>query len=82
MAEEKGFIPGPDETVADVVFLDGATTAETASATSGRGVGLSAVRELCRSFKGDAHLTANEQGHGSLLVMSFTKINEDLKNSA
>ncbi|MDQ3234975.1 MAG: ATP-binding protein [Pseudobdellovibrionaceae bacterium] len=72
MAEEKGFRPGPEETVADVVFLDGATTAESASATSGRGVGLSAVRELCRGFKGDAHLLANDQGQGSLLCMTFT----------
>ncbi|MDQ3234139.1 MAG: ATP-binding protein [Pseudobdellovibrionaceae bacterium] len=83
MAEEKGFTPSPEETVADVVFLDGATTAETASATSGRGVGLSAVRELCRSLKGDAHLLANDQGQGSLLLMSFeAATNEHLKNSA
>ncbi len=82
MAQEKGFVPGPEETVADVVFLDGATTAETASATSGRGVGLSAVRELCRRFKGDAHLLANDQGQGSLLTMTFEVANEHLKNSA
>ncbi|MDQ3231045.1 MAG: ATP-binding protein [Pseudobdellovibrionaceae bacterium] len=82
MAEEKGFSPGPDETVADVVFLDGATTAETASTTSGRGVGLSVVRELCRNFKGDAHLLANDQGQGSLLVMSFEVANEHSKLSA
>ncbi|MDQ3231355.1 MAG: ATP-binding protein, partial [Pseudobdellovibrionaceae bacterium] len=82
MAEEKGFTPSPEETVADVVFLDGATTAETASATSGRGVGLSAVRELCRNFHGDAHLLANDQGQGSLLVMNFIGAREHLKNSA
>ncbi len=82
MAEEKGFRPGPEETVADVVFLDGATTAETASATSGRGVGLSAVRELCRNFQGDAHLLANDLGQGSLLLMSFAATNEHLKISA
>ncbi|HYX32206.1 MAG TPA: ATP-binding protein [Oligoflexus sp.] len=82
MAEEKGFKPGPEETVADVVFLDGATTAETASATSGRGVGLSAVRQLCRGLNGDAHLLANDQGEGSLLVLSFIGASEHLKNSA
>ncbi|MDQ3230198.1 MAG: Hpt domain-containing protein, partial [Pseudobdellovibrionaceae bacterium] len=76
MAEEKGFSPGPEETVADVVFLDGATTAETASVTSGRGVGLSAVRELCLGLKGDAHLLANEKGQGSLLVMRFAASNQ------
>ncbi|HYX32994.1 MAG TPA: hypothetical protein VE954_07750 [Oligoflexus sp.] len=82
MAEEKGCRPGPEETVADVVFLDGATTAETASATSGRGVGPSVVRELCRNFDGDAHLLANDQGQGSLLVMSFAGSKEELKKSA
>ncbi|MDQ3231157.1 MAG: ATP-binding protein [Pseudobdellovibrionaceae bacterium] len=72
MAREKGFVPGVHETAADVVFLDGATTAEEASATSGRGVGLSAVREICRSFQGEAHLRSNDQGRGSLLCMTFT----------
>ncbi len=46
-----------------------------------RGVGLSAVRELCRSFHGDAHLLANDQGQGSL-VRTFAGSKEQLKKSA
>ncbi|HYX38206.1 MAG TPA: hypothetical protein VE954_34325 [Oligoflexus sp.] len=58
------------------------STGQETSATSGRGVSLSAVRELCRSFQGDTHLLANDQGEGSLLVKGFAATNEHLKFSA
>ncbi len=71
LARERGFTPLGSETIADIVFVDGASTAEKLSETSGRGIGLSAVRALCRQTGGDAWFRSNDQGQGAMLVLDF-----------
>jgi tetratricopeptide (TPR) repeat protein len=73
LAQKVQFIPNTDETLADVVFLDGASTSASVTTTSGRGVGMSAIRATCREFEGDAHIRNNEDGKGSELTLSFSK---------
>ena len=54
----------------DVLFLDGVSTAEAVSESSGRGVGLAAVRAFARRMGGDAKIGANPTG-GTRLEVTF-----------
>jgi HPt (histidine-containing phosphotransfer) domain-containing protein len=67
LAQKAGFRPGPDQHWTDFLFEDGISTAAEVSERSGRGVGLAAMRELCRQHKGRIELLPNETGHGTLL---------------
>ena len=51
-----------------VVFRDDFSTAETVTTTSGRGVGLSAVKFKAEELGGSAHVNSS-LGHGSRLVI-------------
>jgi tetratricopeptide (TPR) repeat protein len=73
LAQKVNFKPDASETLADVVFLDGASTSSSVTDTSGRGVGMAAIRAACREFGGDAHIRNNESGPGSELTLSFSK---------
>jgi len=56
----------PDEVVAERVFASGVSTATAVTASSGRGVGLDAVRAGLRALGGDARIEfvgPNEDGH-------------------
>ncbi|MDQ3233479.1 MAG: ATP-binding protein, partial [Pseudobdellovibrionaceae bacterium] len=44
IAQARGFTPRADETVADLVFYDGISTTEKVTQSSGRGMGLAAVK--------------------------------------
>ncbi len=70
-AEEKGFVPGPGQSQADVLFLDGVSTAEATSETSGRGVGLSAIKSICSELGGSISMD-NAEGGGTVLRMKFS----------
>jgi two-component system chemotaxis sensor kinase CheA len=48
----------------DAVFAPGLSTSEVVSETSGRGVGMAAVRETCRSLGGDCSVQS-EAGKGA-----------------
>jgi predicted ATPase/GAF domain-containing protein/tRNA A-37 threonylcarbamoyl transferase component Bud32 len=69
LAERRG-ISGAD--YMEVLFQDGASTAEQVTMTSGRGVGLGAVREMARGLGGDVTLTDREGG-GTLCVITISK---------
>jgi HPt (histidine-containing phosphotransfer) domain-containing protein len=68
IARTLGFVPGEDETIADVVFVDGASTAEQVSSSSGRGVGLAALRQSITGLNGSVHFKPNPSGQGTCLA--------------
>ena len=57
----------PEDLVA-ALFADGLSTKDSVSETSGRGVGLAAVRAACRELGGDVSVTS-EPGKGSCFTM-------------
>ena len=59
---------GDDHDVIQAVFLDDVSTAQTATALSGRGVGLSALRAEARAMGGDARMES-EPGRGARLIV-------------
>jgi HPt (histidine-containing phosphotransfer) domain-containing protein len=52
-----------------MLFLDGLSTAEKATATSGRGVGLAAVRAIAEKWQGSAQIMPNASGTGCCLTV-------------
>jgi chemotaxis protein histidine kinase CheA len=72
-AQKVKFVPTSSETLADVVFLDGATTTTSVSDSSGRGVGMAAIRATCRASGGDAQIRNNEAGPGTVLTLQFKR---------
>jgi chemotaxis protein histidine kinase CheA len=52
-----------------MLFLDGLSTAEKASATSGRGVGLAAIRAIAEKWQGSAAIMPNANGRGCCLTV-------------
>ncbi|HYX35625.1 MAG TPA: ATP-binding protein [Oligoflexus sp.] len=68
LAEARQFTPSPQETIADVLFLEGVSTAEAVSQTSGRGVGLAAIKNLWIEAGGLVQLRVRESG-GTALTM-------------
>jgi tetratricopeptide (TPR) repeat protein/HPt (histidine-containing phosphotransfer) domain-containing protein len=73
LAQKVKFVPTSSETLADVVFLDGATTTTSVSDSSGRGVGMAAIRATCRASGGDAQIRNNEAGPGTVLTLQFKR---------
>ena len=69
IAEHQNFDPGPEGSVCDVVFLDGASTADTVSDSSGRGVGMSAIKNMVHSLGGDVHIENKQHAKGCVLKM-------------
>jgi two-component system chemotaxis sensor kinase CheA len=55
----------------EAIFTDGLSTRETASTESGRGVGMAAVREACRTLGGDVEIESTP-GAGTLVRCSFS----------
>jgi chemotaxis protein histidine kinase CheA len=52
-----------------MLFLDGLSTAEKATATSGRGVGLAAIRAIAEKWQGSAEIMPNASGGGCCLTV-------------
>ncbi len=71
VALERGLGKLSDEELIELVFEEGSSTADQVSQTSGRGVGLAAVRQLCREQGGDARLLPRSGASGTCLRMSF-----------
>jgi tetratricopeptide (TPR) repeat protein len=71
LIKERNFVPEPGQSLADVVFLEGLSTAGEVSQTSGRGVGLSAIRRIARTLKGDAHIKDRKDQPGCELVIEL-----------
>lgn len=68
LAAAKGFVPSPGGTLLDVFFEDGISTASQPTLTSGRGVGLGAIRRIAESLGGDASLKGNDPC-GTVLII-------------
>jgi PAS domain-containing protein/HPt (histidine-containing phosphotransfer) domain-containing protein len=69
-AAEMAFVPMKGQSLADVLFMDGVSTADSLTETSGRGVGLSSVRSLCVEMGGQTFLEDNPSG-GAVLRLEF-----------
>ncbi|HYX33369.1 MAG TPA: ATP-binding protein [Oligoflexus sp.] len=57
------------QSVTDILFEDGVSTAERVTDTSGRGVGLSALRALVRDRGGHIEIMPVSEGHGTLVQL-------------
>ena len=69
-AREAGLPHGTSEELEAALFGDGVTTRQSATETSGRGMGLAAARESCRSRGG--HVTVwSEPGKGTRFTFHF-----------
>jgi chemotaxis protein histidine kinase CheA len=55
----------------NLLFEEGSSTAREVSETSGRGVGLGAIRQICRDLGGDARLSKALDAQGTLLCLSW-----------
>lgn len=71
LAQERQFQPEPGRPLSDLLFLDGVTTTEKLSLTSGRGVGLAAVKDACRELGATVTLCDNDEGQGTMLVVDI-----------
>ncbi len=72
LANRMGWSPKTGQPITDVLFLDGASTAESVSHTSGRGIGMSAIRRLCQEWNGDVRMEPNPTGTGAQLVANLS----------
>jgi len=62
IAEKKGLMEVFKRNPTDILFLDGTTTAIKVTMTSGRGVGLAAIRETAQELGGTAQIVFPETG--------------------
>jgi two-component system chemotaxis sensor kinase CheA len=69
-ARRRGLPNGSHEELVQGLFADGLSTRDTASETSGRGVGLSAVREACVRTGGEIRVSSTP-GRGSKFEFSW-----------
>jgi tetratricopeptide (TPR) repeat protein len=63
--------PLADDNLAQLVFEDQFSTAESVSRTSGRGFGMSAVRSLCAEDGGRVEFQPNDRGCGAMLSLHW-----------
>ncbi|MCC9603585.1 Hpt domain-containing protein [Stieleria sp. JC731] len=70
LAQERNLPCKSDQELLDVLTFDGVTTRETASEISGRGIGMSAVRECCRSLGGELFVES-KFGVGTTISFHF-----------
>jgi HAMP domain-containing protein/HPt (histidine-containing phosphotransfer) domain-containing protein len=71
VARERGLPSSTHEQLVDALFADGLSTREQASETSGRGVGLSAVREACLRTGGEIEISSTP-GRGTLFSFGWS----------
>ncbi len=74
IAVERGLLKGEetisDEMAVELLFAPGFTTVSEPTESSGRGVGLEAVRQLARSMSGSCEL-ATKKGGGTIVTLSL-----------
>jgi len=71
LALQRGFTPAANRPLSDLLFMDGVSTKETVSLSSGRGVGLAAVKEACQELGAEVTLLDNDEGQGTMLVVDI-----------
>jgi GAF domain-containing protein len=65
----------------EVLFVGGASTADEVSMTSGRGVGLGAVRDIARSLGGDVRLL-DRDGGGTMCEITMPLVGQALRKAS
>jgi two-component system chemotaxis sensor kinase CheA len=75
-ARKRGWNPEPGQSWSDFLFLDGVSTAELVTVTSGRGVGLSVIKKSVQTLNGQVQLLDNDQGPGSMLEITWPAARE------
>ncbi len=68
--KKAGFIPKPGQSKIDVLFADGVSSSSTTSMTSGRGVGMGAIRSIATQLGGRASIVPNE-AEGLKILLSW-----------
>ncbi len=67
-AEKKGLLPAghtaPPEAVSELIFQPGFSTQDRASESSGRGIGMDAVRSMMQDLGGDVSLSLAAESQG------------------
>ncbi len=77
---QRQFIPERGRPSSDVLFLDGLSTADSVSESSGRGVGLGFVKQVISAWPGGkVTLLDNDEGTGTLLRIEWDARNESPK---
>lgn len=74
IARKTAWSPGADQVWTDILFESGVSTAENVSQSSGRGVGLSAIRDGAKRLGGRVQLIDNDQGPGTLLQVEWSEL--------
>ena len=69
-ARAAGLMHQRQAALVDALFVEGVSTAESVTSVSGRGVGLSAVRQACNGLDGKIQVTS-EAGAGTTLSFRF-----------
>jgi chemotaxis protein histidine kinase CheA len=69
----KGLEPRADQSLTDILFLDGVSTAEALRQTSGRGIGLAAIRESVLRLGGSVDLIQGPE-RGSVLNIQLPRV--------
>jgi HPt (histidine-containing phosphotransfer) domain-containing protein len=70
-AQKRGWKPEPGQGWTDFLFLEGISTADLVTLTSGRGVGLSVIKKSVQTLNGRVQLLDNDQGPGSMLEITW-----------
>jgi HPt (histidine-containing phosphotransfer) domain-containing protein len=80
---QQHFVPEQGRPTSDVLFLDGLTTADGVSESSGRGVGLSFIRQVISGLpEGQATILDNDEGPGTLLRIEWAESGQSLSRRA
>ncbi|HET9239099.1 MAG TPA: Hpt domain-containing protein [Oligoflexus sp.] len=70
-AQKHGWKPEPGHSWSEFLFLEGVSTADHVTVTSGRGVGLSVIGKSVQTLHGRVQLLDNDQGPGSMLEITW-----------
>jgi two-component system chemotaxis sensor kinase CheA len=71
-AEAKGHVVSAATSLQDLVFMDGVSSRTEATETSGRGIGLAAVKQACEAEGGSVELYS-EAGRGATFTFRFPR---------
>src|SRR6185369_10816059 len=71
-AAARGLPHDTDEKLREALFTDGVSSRDTATLTSGRGIGMGALRHAARALGGDLEVTS-VRGQGTTLAFRFPR---------
>jgi len=74
MARERGLQTNDPNELSALLFEDGISTTQTVSSLSGRGLGLSSIRQSCLRLQGSCDIADNPEGTGTQLRLRWPEI--------